>query len=307
MKCYFGIDVGGTNIKFGKFREDKLVKEFYIKTLANKKDPVNPIIKNICDNIDNNLEGDELCGIGIGVPGPCMDGVVLGAENIYWNNIKLKEILNEKYPNVKISVLNDANAATLGEWFYGSGNKTPNMVFLTLGTGIGGGIIFNGQLYIGATGSAGEVGHLKIFPFNGRDCKCGCEGCLEQYASATGIVKTARGMMRNGPTVLTEKEHVTAKDIFDAAEADDKTAVEIVDKTAYYLSIGLVNIANTLNPNKIVIGGGISRSGDILLNAVKRHFKANAFVTIRNTEIALATLYNSAGIYGCYYAVTHEY
>ena len=308
MKCIFAIDVGGTNIKFGKFVDDVLVESFQHKTHSNPDDPINSIVYQIVNTIVDNLGDMELAGVGIGVPGPVVDGVVKGAQNIYWEEVyledSLKEAFKEKgFEDLKIKLLNDANAATLGEWYYGKGEQTPNMVFVTLGTGIGSGIIINGKLFEGYTGSAGEVGHIKIFPFDGRPCSCGLSGCLEQYASATGITKTAYGMIKNGDTVLKNKKHLNCKEIFDAAYAGDKIANDIVVKSAYYLAIGLANIANTLNPNKIILGGGVSKAGDILLDNVKKYFNDFAFYSITNTEIELASLQNEAGIYGCFYAV----
>lgn len=309
MKCIFGVDIGGTNIKFGKFIDDELVLSFQVKTNSNSNDPIKPIVRQIVSTILMNLDGDdELFGVGVGVPGPVVDGIVLGAQNIYWEIVEFRKYLDEEfklnnYPNLKLVILNDANAATLGEWHYGNGHNCPNMVFVTLGTGIGGGIIVNGKLLEGVKGSAGEIGHIKIFPFEGRKCSCGLQGCLEQYASATGIAKTAYGMIKNGETVLSEKKHINAKDVFDAAKEGDKIALDVVDKTAYYLAIGLASVANTLNPNKIILGGGVSKAGEILLNNVNKYFKDLAFYSITETEIELATLFNEAGIYGCLYAV----
>lgn len=309
MKCIFGIDIGGTNIKFGKFVDGKLVKNFQVKTNSNPNNPIYPIVEQIVDIIIKNLdENDKLEGVGIGVPGPVVNGVVKGAQNIYWEEVDFQKYLEEEFDKKNISdfklvILNDANAATLGEWSFGKGSKVPNMVFVTLGTGVGGGIIVNGKLLEGVTGSAGEIGHIKLFPFDGRQCSCGLKGCLEQYASATGITKTAYGMIKNGETILKDKKHLNAKEIFDAAKAGDAIALEIVDKTAYYLAIGLASVANTLNPSKIILGGGVSKAGEILLDSVNKYFKELAFYSITETEIELATLFNDAGIYGCYSAV----
>ena len=301
-KCILGFDVGGTNIKIGKFLfdEDKndyiLSSNYYIKTAIGEDEKA----------ILNQITDSTLVGVGIGIPGPVKDGIVLKAQNINWDVVNVKEELGSFYPGVKFTVLNDANAATLGEWYYGSTDHVPNMVFVTLGTGIGGGIIVNGKLLEGANGSSGEIGHIKIFPFNGRPCTCGLYGCIEQYASATGIAITARGMIKNGPTSLKRKFHLNAKDVFDEAKKGDKIALEIVDKTCFYLAIALAAIADTINPDRIVIGGGVSRNGDILLNGVKKHFKDLSFYSISDTEITLATLFNEAGIYGCLYKTKEE-
>ena len=302
MKCIFGLDIGGTNIKFAKFIDDELV-DFYEAHTEVSEDAVSSIVSLIKNNIDSHLNGDELLGIGVAIPGPVKDGVVLGAENIGFGEVPLKEILEDVFPNVKIAILNDANSATLGEWYYGGGNKEPNMVMVTLGTGLGAGIIINNELYLGSNGSAGEVGHIKIFPFRGRPCSCGLSGCLEQYASATGIRRTAYGFRKGKHTLLNKHGRVSVRDVFDAAEQDDRVALAVLDKTAYYLAIGLSDIAATLNPDVILIGGGVSKGGKFLLEPVRKYFKEMAFSTVKDTRIELASLFNKAGCFGAYYQV----
>ena len=303
MKCVFGIDIGGTNIKFGKFVDGELI-DFYEAHTELSDDPVSSIINIIKDNINSHLVEDELVGMGVAVPGPVKDGVILGAENINFGEVDFKKCLEEVYPNIDISILNDANSATLGEWYYGSGSKKPNMVMITLGTGLGGGIIINNELYLGSNGSAGELGHIKVFPFRGRPCSCGLSGCLEQYASATGIRRTAYGFRKGKRTLLNKYGRVSVRDIFDAASQNDKVAIEVIDKTAYYLAIGLSTIAVTLNPDIIIIGGGLSKGGDLLLEPTIKYFKELSFGTVKDTEIKLASLYNKAGCFGAYYYVT---
>lgn len=309
MNCVFVFDVGGTNIKGGKFVQDSKGEynktlDYYFKTIIS--DDYHDIINQLIDEIDNNIGEDTLYGIGVGVPGPVVNGIVNKAQNINWDVVNLEEELKKKYPKTIIEILNDANAATLGEWYYGSDERVDNMIFVTLGTGIGGGIIVNGKLLEGATGSAGEIGHIKIFPFNGRECSCGLSGCVEQYASGPGMVKTAHGMMHNGQTILSTKKRINARGIFEGAEEGDQICLDIVDKTSFYLAIALADLANSLNPNRIVIGGGLSKNGDLLLERIKKHFKELAFYSVADTEITLATLYNSAGIMGCLYQVLHS-
>lgn len=303
MDVIFGIDVGGTNIKFGKFYSNS-VEKFMVATMIS--DDENVIIEQICDEISNHLNGDNLIGIGIGIPGPVVNGVVLGAQNIKWKKVSLKEKILKRFPDIKVEILNDANSATIGEWYFGSGDKLNSAVFITLGTGVGGGIIINGKLVEGSTGSCGEVGHIKIFPSQGRECTCGLNGCLEQYTSATGIVKTAKELSINRKTVLNEHKDYSCKDIFNYAMEEDEVALEVVDRTAYYLGIGLANIANTINPDIIMIGGGVSKAGDFLIDKVRKYFKELAFYSVRETKIVLATLSNDAGIYGCYAKVKIE-
>ena len=306
MDCYFGIDIGGTNIKFGKFINGELTNFFEVHTWSKEDcDPVDGVISIIKESVLNNLEEDDnLIGLGIAVPGPVDNGVVLGAENLKWGEVKLKELLNAVFKDIKIEILNDANSATLGEWYYGSGEKSQNLVFVTLGTGVGGGIILNNELYLGDNGSAGEIGHIRIMPFNGRPCSCGLSGCLEQYASATGIKKTAYGLRKRKDTILNNKGRIGVRDIFEAAESGDKVANDVINKTAYYLAIGLADIAATINPKTIIIGGGVSKGGDTLLKPLKECFKKLAYSTVKDTEIKLASLFNKAGCYGAYYYVS---
>lgn len=304
MKVIFGIDVGGTSIKFGKFSLDMdkgldaVIEKFTAKTMVDENPDV--LIDQIYNEVYDHLNKDELVGIGIGIPGPVVNGYVLGAQNIKWETVNLKEKLNNKFPNIPISILNDANAATLGEWYFGYNHKKSNAILITLGTGVGGGIILNGKLVEGSTGSAGEVGHIKIYPFNGRECSCGLAGCLEQYASATGIVKTARSIMRHKMSTLSKIKYLSAKTVFDEAKAGDEVAKEVVERTAYYLSVGLASICNTINPDVVIIGGGVSRAGDYFINKVRAYFEDLAFFSVKFTEIVTATLFNDAGIYGNY-------
>lgn len=304
MKVIFGVDVGGTNIKIGKFNLDSsdlekcVIEKYMVKTEINEDPDV--LISQIHDEVMSHLGDDELVGIGIGIPGPVVNGNVLGAQNIKWEIVNLGERLEKKFPNILVKILNDANAATLGEWYFGYNHKKSNAILITLGTGVGGGIILNGHLIEGATGSAGEIGHIKIFPFNGRPCSCGLQGCLEQYASATGIVKTARGLMKNKMTTLSKIKYLSAKSVFDEAKAGDEVAKEVAERTAYYLSVGLASICNTINPDVVIIGGGVSKAGDYFLKKVKAYFEDLSFYSVKDTEIVLATLLNDAGIYGNY-------
>lgn len=309
MNVIFGVDVGGTNIKFGKFKlngPDYLVEKFLVETAVDKfgGNSVDMICDQIYDEVTKHLNGDNLIGVGVGIPGPVVNGVVLGAQNIKWGVVDLKVELRKRFGNVDIEVLNDANAATLGEWYFGAGEKLENAILITLGTGVGGGIIVNNHLIEGATGSCGEIGHIKIFPYNGRKCSCGLEGCLEQYASATGIVKTAKiQMIERGMPV---DDELTCKEIFDRAKDGDDFYLEVVDKSAYFLATGLASICNTLNPNVIMIGGGVSKSGDFFTARVRKIFREMAFFSVKDTKIVVATLANDAGIYGNFAKVKLE-
>ena len=205
----------------------------------------------------------------------------------------------EELSGLRTEVGNDANVAALGEMWLGAGKGQQNMIMVTLGTGVGGGIIVDGKPLVGAHGAGGEIGHLCMNYEEKEKCGCGNTGCLEQYASATGIVKLAEKRLKqdNADTVLREKQ-VSAKAVFNALKAGDAVATEIVEEFGRYLGHGLANLAVVTDPSVIVIGGGVSNAGDILLDYVKKYFQEKAFFANRNTEFILATLGNSAGICG---------
>lgn len=304
MKCIIGIDIGGTDIKFGKFVDELLVTKKQIKT--NKTNKGSLIMAEVMQEIKLLLGDDELVAIGIGVPGPVVNGVVLGAQNLGWKEKHIKEEILAVYPKIVCTVLNDANAATLGEMAYGGGAKYKDFVFVTLGTGIGGGIVINNELIEGSTGSCGEVGHLRVDFHNRRKCTCGLYDCVEQYASATGIVRTAIELKVGRDTLLDNYPVLTSRIIFDLAKADDAVALAAVDEMVEKLSTALSQIANTINPEAFVIGGGVSKAGDFLLNKLAKRFKELAFFSVRNVSFELAKLGNDAGIYGNMYRVNKE-
>ena len=287
MSVTVGIDIGGTNIKIGIFENSNLIKKYSIKTITDTKESV---IKQIIGELYNIKKEYNFLKVGVGVPGPVVNGVVLGAQNINWfEKIDLKTILEEEFNNIEVFICNDANAAALGEFRFGSGSGYNSIVFVTLGTGIGGGIILNNQLIEGATGSAGEIGHLCIESINKRTCTCGLSGCFEQYASATGIIKTGEEII--GKTL-------DCKEIFDLALTGDLKAKEVIEKTIDYLSTGLALICNTINPEAVIIGGGVSAGLAPYIEKIKEEFNKKAFYSVRNTEIKLAVMLNDAGIYG---------
>lgn len=300
MNCIFGVDIGGTEIKIGKFYHDQLVLKTSIKT--NTEDNSKYVFPDVFAKIDQLLDGDTLVGIGVGVPGPVLGGKVLGAHNLGWGKFDAEALIKSHYPNIATVVLNDANAAAVGEMAVGSAQKYKSFIFMTLGTGIGGGIIIDGNLVEGNSGSAGEIGHIRVGFSNQRKCSCGLYDCVEQYGSATGIVRTANILRINQETILNEIE-VTSKNIFDYAKKGDRVCLEVVDQMVEKLSTALAAITNTLNPEAIVIGGGVSKAGDFLLNRLEKRFKELAFYSVLDTEFALATLGNDAGIYGTSYAV----
>ncbi len=304
MKCIMGVDVGGTDIKVGKFIDGKLVEKRKIPT--NRADNGVYILNEIFNLVDQMSSNDEMIGLGIGIPGPVVNGVVLGAQNLRWKRMDVKQIILNRYPNIVCTVLNDANAATLGEMVFGGGQAYNDFVFITIGTGIGGGIIINRKLVEGSTGSCGEVGHLRVEVGNKRKCTCGLYDCVEQYASATGIVKTAIELRVGRQTKLQDLRVITSKDVFDLAKQGDDVANEVVDHMVEKFSTALSQIANTINPQAFVIGGGVSHAGNFLIERLADRFRQLAFFSVRDVVFELAKLGNDAGIYGNMYQVTQE-
>lgn len=304
MVCVIGVDIGGTDIKFGKFVNGDLVLKQRIAT--NKDDDGSHIIGEVCTVVNEMVGDDTLQALGIGVPGPVVDGVVLGAHNLKWQEKNIKQELQDAFPQVYITVLNDANAATLGEMAFGGGKEFNDFVFITIGTGIGGGIIINRKLVEGSTGSCGEIGHLRVGFADERKCSCGLFDCVEQYASATGIVVTAYQLRVNRETRLNDEKILTSKIIFDLAKEGDVIALEVVDKMVEKLATALSQVANTINPEAFVIGGGVSKAGDFLLERLAKRFGELAFFSVRNVMFQLAQLGNDAGICGNYYYATEE-
>ena len=306
MKKYgFGVDIGGTTIKMGFFETDgKLLDKWEIKT--NTENGGSEILSDIAKSIDNKLaqEGiskDEVQGAGVGVPGPVKgDGVVNRCVNLGWGIKNVAEELSA-LTGLAVKVGNDANVAALGELWQGGAKGCKDAVMVTLGTGVGGGVIVDGKIVAGFHGAGGEIGHITVNPDEIEACNCGQYGCLEQYASATGIVRMAKRKLNktDDDTTLRKFEPLTAKDIFDEAKAGDEVAKELVDELGLILGSALSNLAVVVNPEVIVIGGGVSKAGAILIDTVAKHFRENAFYALKDTRFELATLGNDAGIYGC--------
>ena len=302
----FGIDVGGTTVKIGLFTtEAKLIDSVEIPT--RKEDDGSHILPDICAAIDAKLvekqiTRDDLLGIGIGIPGPITkDGTVLNCVNLGWGIFNVEEKLSQMLGGVKVKAGNDANVAALGETWQGGGRGFEDLVLVTLGTGVGGGVIIGGKIIAGSNGAAGEIGHIPaVFGDDAETCGCGKKGCLETVGSATGIVREAKKLLAKSEedSVLRGMEEFTCKDIFDAAKDGDKLSMEVVDKLAYYLGNAIAGIAAVTNPQVIVIGGGVSKAGKFLLDKIEENFLANAFHATKNAKFALATLGNDAGMYG---------
>ena len=315
MLVRFGVDVGGTTIKIGMFdNQCKLLAKCEIKT--DKTDNGANILSDICKKIneildEHNLSKNECMGVGIGLPGPVTaKGYILGCVNLGWGTFNVKETFSRMLEYVPVEVLNDANMAALGEQKHGSGMGSENVVFITIGTGVGGGVISEGRIIAGTNGAAGEIGHIPVNPNETEKCNCGKKGCLEQYASAGGIVRTAKRYMAEGKaspylsSIMQEENNgsglgeFTAKDIFDGAKNGDDLCAYAVDSLGKYLGMALASVASVINPDCVVIGGGISNAGQKLLDVIEKYFKEYAFLPCRNVAFKLAELGNDAGIYG---------
>lgn len=305
MKKYgFGVDIGGTTIKMGFFETDgKLLDKWEIKT--NTENGGENILSDVAKSIDNKLaqEGiskSEVEGIGVGVPGPVRsDGVVNRCVNLGWGVVDVAADLSA-LTGLSVKTGNDANVAALGEMWQGGAKGCQDVVMVTLGTGVGGGIIIGGKVVAGFNGAGGEIGHITVNKDEIEGCNCGKYGCLEQYTSATGIVRMAKRKLAqtSDDTALRKYENITAKDIFDEAKANDLVALDLVDELGEILGSTLANIACVVNPEVIVIGGGVSKAGAILIDTIQKHYQENAFFAAKDTSFAIATLGNDAGIYG---------
>lgn len=309
-KKLIGVDLGGTTIKFAILTADgEIQQKWSVRT--NVLDDGSHIVPDIIKSINHHIKlyamhRDDFIGIGMGTPGTVdrEKGTVIGAYNLSWKTLQPVKGQIEEGTGLKFSLDNDANVAALGEQWKGAGDNGDDVAFITLGTGVGGGVITNGQLVHGFGGAGGEIGHMNVEP-NGYKCTCGNRGCLEQYASATGIVHVAedkaeqyegdsqlKAMIDNG-------DQVTSKVVFDLAKEHDYLANLVTDEVCHYLGIACANVANVLNPQYLVIGGGVSAAGDFLLKRVNKTFEEYAFPTVRtSTQLKLAKLGNDAGVIG---------
>ncbi len=308
MKPYvFGVDVGGTTVKLGLFSTDGvLLDKWEIPTrIENSGDNVLPdIVCSIREKLgEKNISAQDVEGIGIGVPGPVStDFTVNKCINLGWGVFNLKEKMNQLLPEIpKIAAGNDANVATLGELWQGGGKGYHSAVMFTLGTGVGGGIVVDDKIVAGTNGGAGEVGHMTVNPEESVPCNCGKYGCLEQYASANGIVRMGKVMLFQSykPSRLRDMEKFTAKDICDLAREGEEMAMDIVDRFGEYMGRAMSYVSCTVDPDICIIGGGMSRAGKVITDAILKYYRRYAFHVSTGTSIALAELGNDAGIYGC--------
>ena len=300
----FGVDIGGTTVKMGLFDQNANVLDKW-EIPTRKENGGEAILPDVAQAIlakmeERGIAASEVQGIGVGAPGAVDEEgtMVGGAVNLGWGVLNIPEILH-KFIDVPVKANNDANVAALGEMWQGGGKGYSNMVAVTLGTGVGGGIIVNGKILTGATGAGGEIGHIHLEDNETESCGCKKKGCLEQYASATGIVRLANRRLAkdDAPSALRGGE-VSAKTVFDAVKAGDAVAIEIAEQFGDYLGKGLAAVAAVVNPEVFVIGGGVSKAGEVLLSYVKPAFAKYVFYPCGKAEFKLATLGNDAGIFG---------
>ena len=304
-KYAFGIDVGGTSVKLGLLTiEGQIVEKWEIPTDVEDggKNVLPDIAKSVNDKItEKGIDRNDIAGAGIGLPGPVDgNGVINKAVNLHWDRkFNVADELSKLLGGLLVKAGNDANVAALGEVWQGAGKGYKDMVMVTLGTGVGGGVIHDGKIITGAFGAGGEIGHLVIKPDESIHCNCGNCGCLEQYASATGIVRLLKEELGSSDddSILRDSE-LSAKNMWEAVKQGDALAIRVAEKFGYYLGWGLSIIAGVLNPEVFVLGGGVSRSGDVILPYIEKNFKKYVFHGCSEAKIERATLGNDAGLIG---------
>lgn len=306
MKKYgFGVDIGGTTCKIGLFETTGVLLEKW-EIPTRKENNGENILPDVAafiaaKMVEKEIMKGEIQGIGIGVPGPVTnEGVVVRCVNLGWDVINVAKEMTER-TGFTVKVGNDANVAALGEMWQGGGKGHTDVVLITLGTGVGGGVIIDGKVVMGNKGAGGEIGHIIVNDRETEACGCGQKGCLEQYASATGIVRMAKQKLEKvkKESKIRDINPLTAKDIFDAAKAGDALADEIVEDMTKILGEALANVARVVNPEVFVIGGGVSKAGSIITDRVKKYYDEKSFSSCLDAHFELATLGNDAGMYGC--------
>lgn len=313
MKYGFGVDLGGTTVKIAYFDQDgTMLDKWEIPTVT--AGGGTQILPDIAASIRQYLDKtgtakEDILGIGIGVPGPVnAQGVVNKCVNLGWGVFNIHEELG-RLTGFPVKAGNDANVAALGEYWKGGGQGCENMIFATLGTGVGGGIILDGKVIPGAHGAGGEIGHVVLNRDETERCGCGKCGCAEQYCSATGIVRIAEQMLKESqePSALREIFPLTCKDIFAVSAAGDAFAAKILERVYEYLGEFLADICCVVDPEAVVLGGGVSKAGQPLLDGAKRYFTKYVFHASRDVRFALASLGNDAGAYGAFKLALTEF
>ena len=311
VKVGFGVDLGGTTVKMACFDDvGSLLDRWQIPTVT--RDSGSQILPDIAASIiaymqRKSLSREQIIGIGIGVPGPVTpDGIVNRCINLGWGSCHVCKALSE-LTGLPVKAGNDASLAALGECWKGSGNGCSNMVFVTLGTGVGGGIVIDGKVLHGAHGAGGEIGHMVLNRSETERCGCGKRGCVEQYCSATGILRLTKLALASSdlPSCLRGKA-LTCKDVFDAAKAEDPLARQVLEQVYAYMGEFLANICNVIDPELVVLGGGVSKAGQFLLDGIRPYFEKNLFYGACDVGLAQASLGNDAGVYGAFRLVQME-
>ena len=306
MQYGFGVDLGGTTVKIAWFdKNGTMLQKWEIPTRT--EDSGSHILPDIAASIQaflqrEKVERENVIGVGIGVPGPVShEGVVNKCINLGWGVFNICQTLSQ-LTGLPVKAGNDATVAALGECWMGGGKGCRNMFFATLGTGVGGGIVTEGQVVHGAHGAGAEVGHMVLNRTETEPCNCGKYGCVEQYCSATGVVRLAKRHLAatEADSSLRKLESITCKDVFDAGKAGDTQALQVLDQFYRYLGEFLANVACVVNPEVIVLGGGVSKAGQPLLDGAKKYFDRYVFHAARNTRFELAQLGNDAGAYGAF-------
>ncbi len=306
MRYGFGIDVGGTTVKLAYFNENgEMLKAWQIPTVTEGGGV--QILPDIARSVTDFLEQEQadrsrIIGIGVCVPGPVdSKGVVNRCVNLGWGVFNIAQAL-QALTGFPVVAGNDANVAAMGEYWKGGGAGYKNMVMATLGTGLGGGIVLGGQLLHGAHGSGGEIGHMCLNPYEKAVCGCGKRGCAEQYIAAPGLARIAREHLAesDSPSLLRQVEKPVSKDIFDAAKAGDTLAMAVLEDYYHYLGLFLGSLCSALDPEVVVLGGGVSKAGQMLLDGIRPHFEKHVFHGTRETQLTIAKLGNDAGAYGAF-------
>lgn len=305
MRNYIGIDVGGTTVKFGLFYEngDLLDKwEIPTRTEGQKEKLYEDLAASITARLEENgITYENLAGVGMGLPGPVRpDGSIAKLVNLGIGEINPDKEFPDYIHGIRVRAVNDANAAAMGELWQGGGKEFDSMVFITLGTGVGGGVIENNRLISGNQGMGGEIGHIMMNPKEALACNCGAHGCLEQYASATGIVRVASRVLEGSAadSSLRRIRDFTCKDVLDEAKAGDALAAEAVSQAMDYLGRAMCYLSYITDPQCFVIGGGVSKAGQYLIDVLQKQYERYVHLQKPEAQIRLATLGNDAGIYG---------
>lgn len=309
----FGIDVGGTTVKIGLIRTNgEIVEKWEVPTDTSNNGE--NILADVCKSLDEKMEQwnmtpNDIEGVGIGLPGPVLaNGTVLNCVNLGWGTFNVAEKMSQMFHGVPVKADNDANVAALGEDWLGAGKEFDSIVMLTLGTGVGGGVVINNRIVQGFNGGAGEVGHITVNEDEVEECGCGRKGCLEQYCSATGVVRLAKRYMETHgePTKMRDFNPLACRDVFNVAKDGDEAAIDVVKQMSEYMGKGLGIIASVVNPQAFVIGGGVSKAGQYLIDNIEGYYRDNCFAPCSNAEVRLAELGNDAGIIGAAALVTRS-